>query len=97
MTRPEGTQYNPALIKAYDKCFEHSLYGPAVKKSLSYAVGAYFRYGPLSSITIKNELELWKDLRRHPGLTDYERTILYTWLRQEPKRIEEAKNGSSTN
>lgn len=90
MKRPEPGM-NPALYEAYDKLIK-SVGFKGILDDLKLMTRAYFLYGPLSPITISNELNLWKSLRAKTNLTSYEKDILYVWLRQEPKRIQEAKD-----
>lgn len=82
---------NPALIEAYDKMTKSVGWG-GIKDLLLLMVRAHFQWGPLSAITINNELNLYRSLRSVTCLSSYERDILYVWLRQEPKRIQEAKD-----
>lgn len=93
MTDPHTIKYlNSSLYEAYDKLKSHASHYELFKKELNYATGAYFRYGPLSSITIANEHNMWKALLACHFLTGYERDILYCWYRREPERIMEAQN-----
>lgn len=90
MKRPEPGM-NPAIYEAYDKLIKSVGWG-GIKNDVLMMVRAHFQWGPLSAITINNELNLYRSLRSVTSLSSYERDILWVWLRQEPKRIQEAKD-----
>ena len=93
MTDPHTVKFlNPALYEAYDKLKSHADHFARVNKEVGYATRAYFNWGPLSSITIANEHNMWKAISWCHFLTGYEKDILYCWFRAEPRRIMEAKD-----
>lgn len=83
---------NDTVKGAWDKLYYHNIDSGKLKELTDYATRAFFRFGPFSSISISNRMNVWSYMTQKCFyLDDKEKRALFFWLCQEPERLQEAK------
>lgn len=84
---------NDTVKGAWDKLHDQRTDRVRIEELTGYATRAFFNFGPFSSISISNRMNLWSYMTQKCFyLDDMEKRALFYWLCQEPDRMKEGEN-----
>jgi hypothetical protein len=83
---------NDTVKGAWDKLHDRRTDRVSIEELTGYATRAFFNFGPFSSVSISNRMNLWSYMTQKCFyLDDREKRALFYWLCQEPDRMKEGE------